>query len=511
MRGDPIQMSVPDRESSSVSAFDILLILFILNLTLQPLVEPDFGWHLRAGLDFLGRGGRLPAHDPYSHTMPDWPWVEHAWLTDAVIALVYRLLGTAGALGAIVLFAGLAIAAFVVSAARAQASRTSRLAAIVGSLWVALPFLGARTQLVSLAGIALVLWLYHLIGRGRIASMWLYPPLFLLWANLHGGFTAGLFLLGLIVSISAMLRVVATWRPVISYLHEVILPARQVAWLALSFALSCAATLVNPYGWRLHAEIYDSLSDRFMLEQLREWQPMSFEGWAGVAFLLYLIVMTGLAAVWYRRVEPIRWALLAVSLAWTFMHWRNVTIFLVVAAPLAAELLQAGSVLALQLLPPRPRVALVFGVTLFAGVLLVSLGGDHLEHVLSAGTEPKEFFKRTEYPIEAVTWVKANRDEVGRRLYNDYGYGGFLLWWMPDEKIFIDGRMPAWRIGNRAIFHDYMRINGGAGPAVELLEKYGVDWGLIERGSPLAATLANHPAWHQVYADTKVVIMRRDL
>src|SRR5688572_31115519 len=68
-------------------ALDALLLFFLLNLVLQPLVEPDFGWHLRTGLDLLRNGWRLPECDPYSHTMPDWPWVEHAWLTDGLIGL----------------------------------------------------------------------------------------------------------------------------------------------------------------------------------------------------------------------------------------------------------------------------------------------------------------------------------------------------------------------------------------------------------------------------------------
>ena len=46
---------------------DLLLLGFVLNLTFQPLVEPDFGWHLRAGLDLLAHGWILPDTDPYSH------------------------------------------------------------------------------------------------------------------------------------------------------------------------------------------------------------------------------------------------------------------------------------------------------------------------------------------------------------------------------------------------------------------------------------------------------------
>ena len=104
-----------------------------------------------------------------------------------------------------------------------------------------------------------------------------------------------------------------------------------------------------------------------------------------------------------------------------------------------------------------------------------------------------------------------DRHEVGRRLYNDYGYGGFLLWWMPEEKIFIDGRMPAWRIGDRTIFYDYVTISSGARAARDLLLKYRVDWALIQRDSQLAAMLNGDPAWRQIYEDAKVVIMRRTL
>ncbi|MGD9725546.1 MAG: hypothetical protein AB7V39_04020 [Nitrospiraceae bacterium] len=509
MRADSGDMPVAFRKTGSFSALDLLLIIFIVNLTLQPLVEPDFGWHLRAGLDFLDRGGDLPEQDPYSHTMPDWQWVEHAWLTDAIIALVYRGLGPIGALGAMMFFAGLATAAFVISAARAEAPRTSRLAVIMASLWVALPFLGARTQLVSLAGIALVLWLYHHCVRGKDSFIWLYPPLFLIWANLHGGFTAGLFLLGLILGGNAILHVLGLRWPNCCRSDEPLLSGSRIASLACSFGLSCAVTLINPYGWRLHREIYESLTDRLMLEQLREWQAVSFEGWAGTAFLVYLITVAVLAGAWYRRIEPIRWALLSVTLVWSLWHWRNVTIFLIVAVPLAADLFQSCRLWVLRFVPPGRRPLMQFGITVTVALLLVSLDGDHLQNLVSAGTEPAEFFRRTEYPIEAVKWIEGHRDEVGRRLYNDYGHGGFLLWWLPGEKIFIDGRMPAWRIGDRAIFPDYYLINNGGRPALTLLEKYGVDWGLVQRDSVLARSLGETPAWQEIYADGKVVILRR--
>ena len=47
------------------------------------------------------------------------------------------------------------------------------------------------------------------------------------------------------------------------------------------------------------------------------------------------------------------------------------------------------------------------------------------------------------YPKEAVVFLKEN--DVCGRLFNDYGWGGYLIWKLPSEKLFIDGRMPSWR------------------------------------------------------------------
>ena len=69
--------------------------------------------------------------------------------------------------------------------------------------------------------------------------------------------------------------------------------------------------------------------------------------------------------------------------------------------------------------------------------------------------------------------------------------------------------MPAWRIGDRQIFQDYVELNREDAPQLALLDRYAVDWGLIQRGSALALALEAHDAWKPVYADPKVVILRR--
>lgn len=489
----------------------MLLALVIANFVLQPLTEPDFGWHLRTGLDWFQQHGQLPAVDPYSHTMPDWPWVEHAWLTDVLIAMLYKAGGSRGALAVILFFGVVTASAWVLASHCSRAATPVRLLACALSLWVALPFLGARTQMVTLLGLATLMWVLHRLDEGQRHVVWLIPPLFLLWANLHGGFTAGFFLLALVIGLSWAASVAGTvWPMAAAWVRH---PLKgHTGRLTIATAFGALLTFVNPYGWRLHKEILDSLSDHFMIETLQEWHPISLETLAGRMFALYVVMLGAAMVCWYRRIEPVRWGMLAVFLLLAGRHLRNIPIFLIVSVPLMVELLQEafdrlGRSTLLRSLRPSHGIG---GLTFVLGLFLAYLGPGHLESVWQFGLEPAVAFRQTSYPIEAVEWVQAHRNRLGVRLVHDYRYGGFLLWWLPQEKVFIDGRMPAWRMGDRWIFHEYMELRETDPPKLAVLDKYSVDWALVQRESSLARALGSLPTWRTEYEDAKVSIFSRD-
>jgi hypothetical protein len=283
----------------------------------------------------------------------------------------------------------------------------------------------------------------------------------------------------------------------------------EVRQLTAIMAISAGITLLNPYGWRLYHEIVDSLSNRFMLETLQEWQPLSMSGLAGRRYALYLAGLIVAMALWYRRIEPVRWVIGVVFLAFSFRHMRNIPFFLIVSLPFCAQLLSDGHA-QLRRRWPSSEVAANradFAAAVLTAAILMWLGPEHIHRIVLSGTRPAEYFKTTSYPIEAVEWMRANRDQTGQRLYNDYAYGGFLLWWMPGTRIFIDGRMPAWRSGERVIFRDYMALTG-AHPDLSILTKYSVDWALVRKQTPLEEDLARHAGWSRIYDDQKAAIYR---
>jgi hypothetical protein len=481
--------------------------LIIVNFVLQPLTEPDFGWHLRTGLDVLHNGLALPSSDPYSHTMPDWPWVEHAWLTDVLIAGLYSAFG---ALAVIFFFAAVTISAWLLGAAVASASLICRWLACACSLWVALPYLGARTQLITLLGFAVLSWLLKRWRDGNGFLQWWIPPLFLLWANLHGGFVAGLLVLCLVIGTTAIVRSLSDRRMVLTEpCDEPLFSWTDLKRLTVITAISACVTLLNPYGWRLYVEIVDSLSNRIMLDTLQEWQPLSLAGVAGRRYGVYLAGLVVGMALWYRRIEPVRWVVGVVFLAFSFRHMRNIPFFLIASLPLCAELLSEGYERLCRRWPRDHAMAnaVNFASAVLTAAILVWEGPEHVHQIVLSGIRPAEYFKATSYPIEAVEWIRDHREQTGQCLYNDYGYGGFLLWWMPGTKIFIDGRMPAWRSGGRAILRDYMTLTG-EDPDLSILAKYSVDWALVKKGTPLEEGLARQAVWNRVYDDRKTAIYR---
>jgi hypothetical protein len=215
--------------------------------------------------------------------------------------------------------------------------------------------------------------------------------------------------------------------------------------------------------------------------------------------------------LWYRRIEPVRWVIWAAFLVVSLRHLRNVPLFLIVSLPLFVELLEtslAGLCHRLQTSLQQARLWL-FGLTLAGGLLLVWLGPDHIQHVAQAGLQPKKYYMGTSYPIEAIEWVRNHRDQVGHRLFNEYGHGGFLLWWLPEEKIFIDGRMPAWRIEDRWIVKDYAAVALTDPPMLMVFDKYAIDWAIVRRNTVLDRTLAQQTMWTRTYDDAKVAIYTR--
>ena len=126
-------------------------LLLLVGLGLRPILDPDFGWHLRAGTDLVANYFNPPKFDIYSYTMSDWPWVDHEWLTNGIVALIHNELGP---LALIILFALLIAGTFLLAASVERIQLPYKILAAVIGLLAALPITGVRIQMITLLGMA---------------------------------------------------------------------------------------------------------------------------------------------------------------------------------------------------------------------------------------------------------------------------------------------------------------------------------------------------------------------
>ena len=208
------------------------------------LADADVGWHIRTG-EYILDHHQVPHHDLYSFSKPGAPWYAWEWLTDILDALLFRWAGLKG----VVLTAGVVIALFATTLMRRIVDAGAHLfvALLVALLSVgaaSMHFL-ARPHVFTLLLLSISMGIIEADRRGaNPARIWWLVPITLLWTNLHGGFLVliGLLALGTVGAAAE------------AYIHHRNSDS-ALRWAALT--VSCAAvSLVNPYGWGLHAHVH---------------------------------------------------------------------------------------------------------------------------------------------------------------------------------------------------------------------------------------------------------------
>ena len=80
------------------------------------------------------------------------------------------------------------------------------------------------------------------------------------------------------------------------------------------------------------------------------------------------------------------------------------------------------------------------------------------------------------YPTGAVSYLKTNNLDINSGLFNEYNWGGYLVWLQ--IPVFIDGRMASWKNDGKSILADYIAISRGD---CTVLQKYKIKLALLKK------------------------------
>lgn len=478
--------------------FGFLLAAFLFFHAAKPVADTDFWWHLKTGETMVQEKGFLQT-DPFALREEVEPTARETlilrsyWLWEVSAYGLYTLFGFKG----IVLLNLLTVAALattLVVVMRRHAIPWGLAAPLITAGLVL--FRGyhlERPQVVSFLFAAILLGLLLEVRRGGKLGPAL-PLVMALWANLHGGFVVGALMLACFAG-GALLE----------YRHD---RPRLKALLAWS-AAGIGATLLNPAGWLAYREAFTFLGkplQRVAIEFESTWQQFQ-QGTTIVAILWGLIALYAAGVCLARRCY---WPelLLGLFLAYFSVRYvRNVGFFSLAMLPaIGLAWKEAGA-----RLPRRiPPVVGMIPIALSA-LLLLWMVANQWKH--------RDFNTRVAqiYPEAAITFVE--RSGLQGRMFNDYEYGGYLLWRLaPRIRVFIDGRgidEEVFDHYNKIRFASSLRVDGRA-EFEALLDRYGIDFVMqpIYDGygnvQPLMKELLNHPGWTPIYLDKMVYILVRD-
>jgi hypothetical protein len=83
-------------------------------------------------------------------------------------------------------------------------------------------------------------------------------------------------------------------------------------------------------------------------------------------------------------------------------------------------------------------------------------------------------------------------------MFNSYNWGGYLMFALPEYPVYVDGRTDLY--GDEFLSRYLDAALAGEGWR-DILDEDGINFAVIETGSPLAVNLAEEPGWVQIYPD----------
>lgn len=443
------------------------------------LLDPDTYWQITIGQWMIDHRA-VPWTDTYSFTMQGQSWMSTQWLAQVMYSQVYAWFGWAGPVALAALAIALAYALLTRFLVRHLADVPVMILLPVSFL-MALPHLYARPHVLALP--VMVAWVAALLSAAerREAPPFALMALMTLWANLHGGFVFGLMLIGPI-ALDAVINADAKIR--------VRLFLRWFLFGLVALAASC----ITPYGWNSLLAARAILNLGEALKLIREWMPADFSFLgpieAGVLLIIALAFFRGM------KLPPMRNVLFVGMLYMALAHIRNADVFallgpMVVAAPLAAQFGGRGNDAGLTF--PRPHgLAVSATVALMLGMTAVVLVLGRYQPAANVS------------PAAAVAILKEHK---AQRVFNDYGYGGYMIW--QGMAPYIDGRTELY--GEKFVVeHNAARRLLRPAEFFELLERHKIDATLLQRNSPAAQILDQVDGWRKVFIDDDVAVHVRD-
>jgi hypothetical protein len=489
----PVRSGFVEKSDAPTSRAQLWLLCGVLPLLagasgLFKVRDPDVWWRVRTG-EWIWTHGAIPYTDPYSHTA-EGPWNNVEPLGNLILYAFHAGFGPRG-----LSWAGAVFGFVVALAAVALAREVIREGPRVGPIWLATGLFlaashfrfGPKPEVLSLAGLALLLLVLHAAERKRAPRLLVLIPLVVLvWGWVHRGSTLSLPVIG---------AAAVAW---------IVKPRTRVLVKPALLALlgTVGALLLTPGMARSLVSSMFVLSTPAYTEYLGEWHPLTLALTWNVApvllleFLVWLLVAPAQRRVNFGTLVVLGTGVLAVR------HGRFVPLLALAMLPeiawgTARLLHRHRDALSRQV---RPVVLGALTIVMATGAMLYA----YLEQPASTWGPGLHHFRR---PVHAAEFLAAHPPPG--RMFNSFNYGSYLLYALaPAQRVFIDGRND--QVYRPEFFAEVSQAPSDPAVLERLIERYDVTYAVLECTKLITHSytwLYQNPDWRLVYLDDQAAIL----
>lgn len=446
---------------------------------------PEVWVHLRTGVWIL-QNHSIPHTGLFSQS-PILVWDDSTWGFDIVLAGIYKLFGLRGIP---ILLMLLKLTFALVTYLLARAGRANFWGAVLLSTVAQYVIAGLQPlpYVFSILFFALELLLLLRARAGESRSLFWMPLLFVVWANTHIQFIAGLIVL--------VLFLVATWIERLlrdfgfCWIDDRIAQVR-IQTTGIAAGLSFLATLFTPYTFHLLPRAFSVLYSAVGFEHFSEMTSMSFR--RPQEYMLMLLMMAAFLALGRRRSLALFEVLTLIAgmlVAFRIQRdaWLVVPAIAVLSSGFRFEQKEKRAPSSLSQSSARWAAASL-------SLVIVAVAALFLPGPQALMAKVSE-----DFPVKACDYIRENR--LPQPLFNAYIWGSFLTWYLPEYPVTVDSRIELYGNDRLAAYFD---VVGGTKRLEEepMVARAGTL--LLERQSAMTKALMTLPGlksqYQLVYSD----------
>ncbi|MBW2664040.1 MAG: hypothetical protein JRD93_19195 [Deltaproteobacteria bacterium] len=487
------------------SITDIIFISIFLYLSFSVgrglLNDGDTGYHIRAG-EYIIDTLSIPKEDIFSFHTPLLAWTAHEWLSEIIMAMVHRSFGLTG----IVIFFSFIISLVYYLLFKILRKNNND---ILITAFIVILVLGAskihwlaRPHIFSL--LLMVIW-YYLLDEYQYNHknyLYFFPPIILVWVNLHGGFLAGFILIGVYLFGNTVKFITSKDSEKDNY-------KKKVRLLGLTTIACFLVCLINPYGYRILLFPFNLVSNQFIMDNVTEFMSPNFHRISIKPFEFILLLIYVVLAFSKKRLNIIELVMILLFTHMSFYSARYIPLFAIIAAPILLRQLRpilekSDGKIAKFIKKRSDNVSEIDASTRgylwpVAAVILVI--------VLAMGGKIDFKFNEETKPVAAVEFLK--KENIQGNMFDNDEFGDYIIYaaW-PQYRVFFDGRSDMYGTERLKEYLKVARVKQGWD---EVLKKHNIDWIIYNANSPLSMFLMERDDWKLIYADKVANIFVKDI